>query len=417
MNRLRLEKIDIINGKRIIYHYSVAGEWAKYFSDQRTSFIEYDADVSCVPDSVLAIPFVCNILPALWLCDAELLVNSLDEDFLENLPFVKEGYCKMYPMLSFGGTIHTKTEKVKPAKSTGTSACFFSGGVDAHTTLFRHLDEKPDLLTIWGCDVKLSDQAGWHNVVEHATSTAATYGVNFHGIKSDFRSVLQESKLGKLVRSTGNGWWVGFQHGISIISHAAPLAFIFGWDKVFIASSITEKIKDKCICVSDPSIDSHLWFCGCRTVHDGYEWDRQQKVSYLVSQHEKYHKPLKLRVCWESEGGENCSHCEKCYRTILELVSEGADPNEYGFAWDIEAIRRCKYEMLYEIKISNPLIEFFYLPIQRRFIENRENINNYEEYRWLVECDFSKFNDTVEKRLCRTKLGKLLVRFLYNMRQ
>ena len=64
MNRLQLEKIDIINGKRVEYHYSVAGEWAKYFSDQRTSFIEYDADVSCVPDSVLAIPFVCNILPA-----------------------------------------------------------------------------------------------------------------------------------------------------------------------------------------------------------------------------------------------------------------------------------------------------------------------------------------------------------------
>ena len=385
MDWLRLEKIDIINCKRVIYHYSVTGEWAKYFSDQRTSFIEYDSDISFVPDSVLAIPFVCNILPALWLCDAELFVNSLDGDFLENLPFVKEGYCKMYPMLNFGGKIHTKAEKVKPAKSSKTSACFFSGGVDAHTTLFRHLDEKPDLLTIWGCDVKLSDQVGWNIIVEHVKNTADTYGVNFHGIKSDFRSVLHESKLNKLVRSTGNGWWVGFQHGISIISHAAPLAFVFGWGKVFIASSITEKIKDKCICVSDPSIDSHLWFCGCRTVHDGYEWDRQQKVAYLVSQYEKFHKPLKLRVCWESEGGENCSHCEKCYRTILELVSEGADPNEYGFSWNIDGIRRCKFKMLYEIKISNPLIEFFYLPIQRRFKENREKIRNYEEYRWLVK--------------------------------
>lgn len=413
MNRLQLEKIDIINSKRVIYQYSVDGEWAKYFSDQRTAFIEYDADISCVPDSVLAIPFVCNILPALWLCDAELFVNSLDGDFLENLPFVKEGYCKMYPMLNFAGKIHAKAEKVKPAKTSKTSACFFSGGVDAHTTLFRHLDEKPDLLTIWGCDVKLSDQVGWNNVVEHVTNTAATYGVNFHGIKSDFRSVLQESKLGKLVRSTGNGWWMGFQHSISIISHAAPLAFVFGWEKVFIASSFTEKTKDKCICVSDPSIDSHLWFCGCRTVHDGYEMDRQQKVAYLVSHYEKFHKPLKLRVCWESEGGENCSHCEKCYRTILELVSEGADPNEYGFSWNVEAIRRCKYEMLYEIKISNPLIEFFYLPLQRRFKENREKIRNYEEYRWLVEYDFSKFNDAVEKRLCRTKLGKLLVRIVH----
>ena len=106
-------------------------------------------------------------------------------------------------MLNFGGKIHTKSEKATPAKSTGTSACFFSGGVDAHTTLFRHLDEKPDLVTIWGCDVKLSDKAGWDNVMKHVTNTAETYGVNFHGIKSDFRGVLQESKLGKLVHSIG----------------------------------------------------------------------------------------------------------------------------------------------------------------------------------------------------------------------
>ena len=410
MNRLRIEKIDIENGKKVIYSYSVTGEWEQYFSGQRTACIEYDADVSSVPDSVLAIPFVCNILPVLWLCDGELYIKSLDRDFLENLPLVKEGYRNMYPMLTFAGKIHTKAEEVKPAKLSGASACFFSGGVDAHTTLFRHLDEKPALLVIWGCDVKLSDRAGWDNVMKHVTKTAETYGVNFHEIKSDFRSVIHESKLNKLVRLTGNGWWVGFQHGISIISHAAPLAFAFGWEKVFIASSITEKLKDECLCVSIPDIDNHLRFCGCCTVHDGYEWDRQQKVAYLISCYKKYHKPLKLRVCWESEGGDNCSHCEKCYRTILELVSEGADPNEYGFSWNIENIRRCKYEMLYEIKIPKPNIEFFYLPIQRRFKENRKNISNYEEYSWLVECDFSKFNTAFKKRFGSTKVGKLVAR-------
>ena len=95
------------------------------------------------------------------------------------------------------------------------------------------------------------------------------------------------------------------------------------------------------------------------------------------------------------------------------MVSEGADPNEYGFFWRIENVRRCKHEMLYETKIPKDLIEHFYLPIQRRLQENRKNINNYEEYRWLVECDFSKFNDTVEKRLCRTKLGKMLVKIVH----
>ena len=125
---------------------------------------------------------------------------------------------------------------------------------------------------------------------------------------------------------------------------------------------------------------------------------------------------MKLRVCWESEGGNNCSHCEKCYRTILELVSEGADPNEYGFSWSIEDIRHCKYEMLYEIKIQEYFLDCFYRPIQRRFKENRKNINHYEEYDWLVECDFSKFNTTFKKRLGRTKVGKLAARMYYNIK-
>ena len=416
LNQIRLDQIDIDKGNRVIYTYTVTGKWGKYFSGQRRSFIEYDSDISSVPYSVLAIPFVCNILPVLWLCDGEFFVKSLDRDFLENLPLVKEGYRKMYPMLNFAGKIHTIVEKAKPEKSSGTCACFFSGGADSYTTFFRHLNEKTSLLTIWGSDVKLNDNVGWNNVLKHVKNTADTYDVSYYGIKSDFRSVLREDKLNKLVSSSGDGWWHGFQHGISIISHAAPLAFNFGWGKLYIASSNSENFKGEYTCASDPSIDNHVCFCGCRTIHDGYEWDRQQKVAYLVKWRNKLRKPLKLRVCWESEGGDNCSHCEKCYRTVLELVSEGADPNEYGFSWGIEDIRRCRFEMLYNIQLSNSFIEKYYFPIQRRFKENRQSINHYEEYGWFVECDLSKFNTTFKKRLCRTKAGKLLARIFYNMR-
>lgn len=37
----------------------------------------------------------------------------------------------------------------------------FSGGVDAYCTLARHIDEKPDLLSLWGSDIPYDDKNGW----------------------------------------------------------------------------------------------------------------------------------------------------------------------------------------------------------------------------------------------------------------
>ena len=192
-----------------------------------------------MPFSVLAVTFVCNILPAVWLCDAFLEVDALDSDFMDHVEDIKNGYRKMYPMLSFKGSIKTVPEKNEPSGRSSGSACFFSGGVDAHTTFFKHLDERPALLTIWGADIKPGNKSGWDNVLKYTEQTAKDYGVDCITVRSDFRDVLIESRLDEVAAPSKEHWWHGFQNSISIISLASAPAYIHGWKKLYLASSFS----------------------------------------------------------------------------------------------------------------------------------------------------------------------------------
>ena len=399
-NRIEVKSIHI-HKNTVNYIYDIEGEWKKHFNQENKLEISYSIDISAVPESVLIIPFICNILPIVWLCDAEVCTEAIDKDFYEHLEEVKDGYRMMYPMLSFKGKIQAKTDNNLPPNNKKESACFFSGGVDAYTTLFRHIDERPALITIWGADVKLVDKTGWNEVKSHITHTAEELGLPKVFIKSNFRQSINEGALNRLVKKSRDGWWHGFQHGIAIIGHAAPVAYVYGLKNVYIASSYPEKMKGRYTCASDISIDNHVHYCGCRTVHDGYELDRQEKVRYLVSQKNEWNRNYELRVCWESSGGGNCCHCEKCYRTILEIVSEGGNPNEYGFRWGDKEIKRCKQDMEHKIVQPRFNIEQYYLPIPEAMRRNQNTIEGYEKYGWLLNMDFSKFNEMPIKKLRR----------------
>ena len=81
----------------------------------------------------------------------------------------------MYPEANFAGKL-TVSEIVdcKPEKQ-GAAASFFSGGVDATTTLLRHVEERPHLISIWGSDVDYDNEAGWAVVEKGLRETAKQY--------------------------------------------------------------------------------------------------------------------------------------------------------------------------------------------------------------------------------------------------
>ena len=399
MNRIKITDIRVEDLTRVLFDYEVTGEWKRCFKSQRTAFIDYDEDISDVPYSVLAVPFICNIITAAWVCDATIEAGSLDADLMDHLDDIRSGFEKMYPMQKFGGSVEAERERVFSIGQNKGAACFFSGGLDAHATLLRHINEKPSLISIWGSDIKLDDKEGWDNAISHIKETAEQFEVVSHVVKSDFRSVLSEEELDTRILDTGEKWWHGFQSDLAVISHAAPLAYIYGWQRIYIASTFSEDIKGKYVGAGDPSIDDHVHFTGCDIVHDGYEINRQQKTELLVKYHERTGKKLFLRVCWEARGGKNCCRCEKCYRTVLGLVAEGADPNDYGFVWNKESISLCRQDLDERVDVY----EYFYHPIQDRMVANKDKIKDIEDYKWFIDLDIDSVNDTDAKKRKRTR--------------
>lgn len=388
-NKIIINKVNR-NHNQISISYSIEGEIQKYFNEKKVFTIEYNTDINNVPESICVIPFIANILPIVWLTDAILIVDSIDEEFYNSIDKFKQGYINMYPHMKFKGEIIAKNIdrniQPQPLKRKG---AFFSGGVDAFATLIAHISELSFLITIIGADIKLNDQEGIKNVSNQVTETCNSFNLNSIFIKSNFREFIKEHILEFLVKKSGDGWWHGFQHGIGIISQIAPIAYSIGFETVYIASSYTS--KDKVTCASHPSIDNNIAFCQCHIKHDQYEYTRQEKINHICNYVKATQIPIKLRVCWISRGGNNCCKCEKCYRTIMGILAEGEDPNKYGFNVDKALLKQIKIEVLDNMVISKQII-VCWKDIQQRMSENFNQLAYKEEIKWICKTNFNTIN-------------------------
>lgn len=323
---------------RLSVTYQISEELQPFFNDKGNEFwVEYSEEMDSVPIGIAVIPFVCNVLPIVWLTNAQLIVPELDKTFFDSINVFKQGYVKMYPMLDFLGDVAT-TSVDYSYQSNGGSAAFFSGGVDAFTTLIQHREEHPLLITLLGADVKLTDYEGLSILKEQTSQTAIDYNLPKPCfVLSNFRTFIHESNLSSMVVASNDGWWHGFQHGIGIISHAAPIAYLKRIKIVYIASSCVA--GDTYTCASDPTIDNYVRFGATRIHHDQYNLCRQDKVGVIVKYVQDTNMKVPLRVCWITSGGKNCCHCEKCLRTMMALFAEGADPHDYNFNYTEEDLR------------------------------------------------------------------------------
>ena len=97
--------------------------------------------------------------------------------------------------------------------------------------MIAHYEEKPILFTLWGSDVDVSNEKGWEMVDKHIRQVSQIYGLEYVYIQSSFRKMIDEMilnlEIGKIAH---DDWWHGFQHGIAIFSHIAPLTGLFGLD-------------------------------------------------------------------------------------------------------------------------------------------------------------------------------------------
>lgn len=422
---IRLLKIKLSGCNSIEYEYEVSSSLKHFFNDYpyTLSYELNDAplDISGVPEGVLAVPFICNVLPVCWLCDAVLQVNEIDSDFLSSVPEFKKGYIEMFPDASFRGKIEAERVTVSSPSVSGRSALFYSGGLDSSCTLARHYDEKPYLISIWGSDIPADNAEGWNVLHRTIAEDIKALGLDSIVIRSTFRKIINVGELGRNFSPVlkGDNWWHGVQHGIAIIAHAAPCNFILGVTSQYIAASYSPEHTAPS-CASDPTIDNYVRFAGCQVYHDAYI-SRQEKVRELVKFCNERKINIHLHVCWKSVDGKNCQMCEKCCRTIMGILTENADPNDYGFSLSKKNLDKCRCLCVYAIEYGQNSIPFW-KQIQDRFSENKSNLINSKNYKyvsWLDNFDFDRCNKYPIRRLIallknkfRGKVGNFLRRLI-----
>lgn len=397
-----------IKENKIRYTYEITGPWQEAFADMRSFEIQYSMDVSGVPAGIAIIPFLANVLPISWVYDALVEMEECDEDFYNCVEHVKEGYRKMYPMLKFDGELAVAKSVKNQTKDNKGAIVFFSGGVDSFDTLLRHKDENLLLVSIWGADIFLQHKKGFQKVEEHLMKTALEYGAEYATVKSGFREFVNYNVLGERIRKSRDNWWHGFQHGIGIISHSAPIAYLRDKKMVYLASSLTVEDKGIVSCASDPEIDNEMHFCGCSVWHDGYDYKRQQKIEHILQYAEENKKDLQLRVCWENQNGINCCRCEKCFRTMLEIYAEGYNPEEYGFDCSLSELANLSSQIQNGegIQISEIYSPMYY-DIQNRMQQNYTRDEIKDSLQWIYDGDISNIWKISFKEKLKEKFIKI----------
>ena len=399
MNSIELLKIEKY-GNSIRFDFRYSEELKKYFTGVDFC-ITYPENIEQVPDGVLAIPFATNTLQIAWLADCELIIPELDRDFYESIPNFLQGFKEMYPEATFAGKLTIgRIVDCRPEKS-GESATFFSGGLDATTTLLRHIDERPHLISIWGSDVDYDNETGWGVVEKGLRETAKQYDLPLAVIRSRFREFDDVVKLTEDFRGVlQTSWWYGVKHGVGLIGHAAPYAWLHGINMVYIASS--NCIEDgKVRCASDPSIDSNVAYCGSKIWHDAFDMDRMKKTNYLVKYHRDHPETeIKVHVCWSSDSGENCCVCEKCCRTMTGFLIAGEDPRKFGFHHGADAIDRIyQYIALrYEQVASYTEWQFMQKDLREKW-DALAHLPYRDKLKWMLDFDFAH----PEENECRRK--------------
>jgi hypothetical protein len=381
---IKVDKISVEKGQ-ISVQFSTSH---KHLFRSSEFWAKYNVDVSDTPYSVAVVPFIVNVLPIAWLADLTIYVDELDKDFFEAIPEFKKGYINMYPMLSFKGDIVVgnlvQADRPNDDKTVGT---LFSGGVDAFATLIAHADEHPDLITVQGSDIHLDETDAWNTVLKQNEKVCNDFNVKQLTISSNYCIFHNGTELNKLIYGSHENWWHGFQHGIGLLGLCAPYAYKFGYSTLYIASSYT--VTDNATCASDPTIDNFVRYCGCKVVHDQYEYNRWEKTQHIAEFVERNQMKVFLRVCYMSDNGYNCCKCEKCLRTASTLQLLGRNIVDYGFD-NLKMFRHSKFKVLTQVTATAA-------PLWNDIRSYAQSITSSElpnELKWIKSTDVPTASDT-----------------------
>ena len=381
-NYVKIEKISTTNNT-LTFNILTNGKISKYIS-KNTMQIEYDFSLNDIPNSILVIPFISNILPLIWITNSTLQIDELDETFYKQINKIKKAYQQMAKKIKLKGKIKVNKLKNNTTKTNNStkSICFFSGGVDSTSSLISHLNEKIETLTIWGSDISINNINGWTNVKKHINNITQKLNIPANFCKSNFRDIINYDEINKLIiPKIKDNYWHAYQHSIAIIAHAVPYCYKENIITIYFPATLSPKYRKR-TCASIPKIDNNFIFSNTKTIHDGYEKSRLDRIENIANYNKSNKKKIPLRVCWQSLNGKNCTHCEKCFRTILELLSIKEDPKDYNFDILSSTYQLIQYDITNLNKKDLKKYHDYYQEIKQKTKKN--NLEQDDKINWIL---------------------------------
>lgn len=386
MKSIILDRI-VVKSNRLDYFFSIKGDLQKYFKKNNHMFLEYNYDISELPSSILAIPFVANVIPLVWITDSTIEIKELDRAFYECLDKIRVAYQNMFPNVRFKG--HMMVDKIVDHSYIPEveAASLFSGGLDALTTFIRVKDKNPLLITEYGWhenDIEKSEV--WEADKNHVINFAKGNRLDYILIQSNYGTFVNRENIDyEFQRKLGDNWWHGLHHSLAIISAAIPVTFKLKVKCIYIASSFHKGYIAPC--ASDPTVDNEIKYASGVVFHDAYELNRQEKVKVVVDHYSSNKEPVNIRVCFRNE--ENCCNCEKCLRTILGIVAEGKNPCHFGFRIPDNLSYHVQSFLEDNVKFFNKSKIMAWNLVKQRMKENHNRVLYKELLDWFLDYDFT----------------------------
>ena len=339
---MKIHEIRRVGQNRLEYSYTVEGNWCRYFEMSNPMWAEYSVPVEQIPDSIAVLPLIGNVIVLASLMHADIYVNEIDQDFYECIEEFLQGFDEMTPdhvHFKLRDIVHAEHIVDNPLSDTdhAENLLFFSGGVDATSSLVNHIAEKPTLVTIWGADIPWDNEEQWRRAIVFNQEVADRHDLKLLTIRSNLRKCFNNDAIEDYSMTlVKDWWWPAFHHSLAMMCLAAPLAS-GKRASLYFGSSYSSKDRKEWgsyVLASAPQIDNHVRFCGCQVKHDGFEFSRHDKIALIGSYYRNAEKKPFLRVCYHANSGANCGTCEKCVRTIVSLLLEDLDPAEFGFPYN-----------------------------------------------------------------------------------
>jgi hypothetical protein len=302
-------------------------------------------------EALLVIPALGTVLTVGYALGVPVQVGSVDRAFAEAAEKVAGTFGEMYPAFRTshfelrGQRVHTRS----PIAADRTAALLlFSAGIDSTSSLIQHRDEVEALLTVWGADVRSADEALWSQLCAVVSDNGLVAGRQSVLARSNMRDLFDEAALSRHVggETLGGGWWGSVQHGMALACLAVPAAAMCGLGRVLLASS--DLHEDGIRWGSAPTVDGQIRWTGGRVEHDQADMYRLQKVTDVIAPYLRAGGRLTLSVCYQAgRGGTgvNCGRCEKCLRTVTELLVAGISPRDVGLPLTPQLLSRARVRL------------------------------------------------------------------------